>query len=420
MRFCELAVIYITFISNIKFSLTASHSFVTTLYDRLTTYNYSYIRPESDLDTATTVRFKFFLVNLQDLDDNNSKFSVTGYFEINWKDNNLTWDPTSYDNTDSIRIPSGYMWKPHLLVGNPYADATVISLQQSTIRVFSDGSAYWYPADSYQMSCDADVSYFPFDSQTCEIWLLPWDHGASEINVTLTQTTVDLSSYNPNPTWDYVSSNVYTQSSSNGVHFTMKFKRRPTFFMINIIFPIILLGVLNVFVFVLPADSGERVGFSITLLLSIAVFMTIIADSLPNTSSPRLSSVVVKLSVDLIISALMMVCTILGLILHHRTDNVPATGFWKCFVRFRQCFLDCRMSKTNAVHAEKNKIPNGIALTDFANKTDENTYGKDEKQDVVTWKDIRVFLDKCLIVLFSSILIIANIGFFMDIVAGIN
>jgi hypothetical protein len=32
------------------------------------------------------------------------------------------------------------------------------------------------------------------------------------------------------------------------------------------------MSILNVFVFLLPADSGERVGYAITVLLAIAVF----------------------------------------------------------------------------------------------------------------------------------------------------
>ena len=55
---------------------------------------------------------------------------------------------------------------------------------------------------------------------------------------------------------------------------------------INIILPILFLNQLNVLVFMLPAESGERVSYSLTVLLSIAVFMTIVGDTLPRTSEP--------------------------------------------------------------------------------------------------------------------------------------
>jgi hypothetical protein len=47
------------------------------------------------------------------------------------------------------------------------------------------------------------------------------------------------------------------------------------------------MSILNVFVFLLPADSGERVGYAITMLLAIAVFLTISSDSLPAMSNPH-------------------------------------------------------------------------------------------------------------------------------------
>jgi hypothetical protein len=52
----------------------------------------------------------------------------------------------------------------------------------------------------------------------------------------------------------------------------LKLKRQPMFFVLNLILPVCLMSILNIFVFLLPADSGERVGYAITVLLAIAVF----------------------------------------------------------------------------------------------------------------------------------------------------
>ena len=51
-------------------------------------------------------------------------------------------------------------------------------------------------------------------------------------------------------------------------------KRYSGFYLLNLIFLICVLGILNLFVFLLPPESGERVGYSITVLLSIVVFLT--------------------------------------------------------------------------------------------------------------------------------------------------
>jgi hypothetical protein len=383
----------------------ARFSDVTSLYDYVTTANYRYIRPEIDLNTPTAVAFKFMLTNLQDLDENTGKISIVGFFEKK-RDNNLTWDPLLYDSVNLIILPNRQIWKPYLLLGNPYKNVAIISMTDSTIKVYNNGVAYCHPAGNYEMSCDADVSFFPFDSQTCEMWILPWQQSPSEIKIVLPQSTIDMSYYSKNPQWDYVSSNLYVKNSWNSLHVSMTFKRRPTFFMINIIFPIVLLGVLNLFVFVLPVDSGERIGFGITLLLAIAVFMTIVADSLPSTSSPRLSSVGIFLCLDLIISTLIMICTIFGLKIYNNGDEKPVTRFW---ITLMKCCNICCFSK-------KLDTNNKIHVTE--NKSNASDAGKIDS--AVTWKDVGYFLDKLFIVVFSLFLFISYVAFFIDIVVGVN
>jgi len=47
---------------------------------------------------------------------------------------------------------------------------------------------------------------------------------------------------------------------SDFVRFQITIEREPLYFTFNVALPILLLGLLNGFVFVLPAESGERVG----------------------------------------------------------------------------------------------------------------------------------------------------------------
>ncbi|OWF43045.1 CHRNA7-FAM7A fusion protein [Mizuhopecten yessoensis] len=74
-------------------------------------------------------------------------------------------------------------------------------------------------------------------------------------------------------------------------------------------------------VFLLPTESGERVSFSITVLLAMAVFMTIVTDSLPSNSEPNVPRLCYLLSIDLGINALVTVCAILGMHLYHKPDH---------------------------------------------------------------------------------------------------
>jgi hypothetical protein len=72
--------------------------------------------------------------------------------------------------------------------------------------------------------------------------------------------------------WDLFKTKI--AEADEGINFEFHFKRRPMFLVISIILPVMFISLLNIFVFILPQESGERVGFAITSLLSIVVFLT--------------------------------------------------------------------------------------------------------------------------------------------------
>lgn len=78
--------------------------------------------------------------------------------------------------------------------------------------------------------------------------------------------------------------------------------------------------ILNTLVFMLPPDSGERVGYSIDCLLALTVLITLVSEGLPQNSNP-MPVIGYVLTVFLIISAIICVETIFILRLHHTEEN---------------------------------------------------------------------------------------------------
>ena len=54
--------------------------------------------------------------------------------------------------------------------------------------------------------------------------------------------------------------------------------------MIHVMVPVVLTSSLNTLCFILPPDSGEKVTFSISVFLSLAVLQGIVNNALPVTS----------------------------------------------------------------------------------------------------------------------------------------
>ena len=65
------------------------------------------------------------------------------------------------------------------------------------------------------------------------------------------------------------------------VIYTVKLKRRPTYFFLYLIFPILAIVFLSLLIFKIPPDTGERIGFAVTILLTMGVYLMVISQDLP-------------------------------------------------------------------------------------------------------------------------------------------
>ena len=73
-----------------------------------------------------------------------------------------------------------------------------------------------------------------------------------------------------------------------GASFTLTLKRRPLYYLLNIVIPSLVLAVLSALTFAVPVDSGEKLSLGISILLAFSVFMLILQDNTPESDSPVL------------------------------------------------------------------------------------------------------------------------------------
>ena len=68
------------------------------------------------------------------------------------------------------------------------------------------------------------------------------------------------------------------------VTYTFHFERKTLYHVLYQILPCVVIILLVILNFLIPPESGERISFCITILLSMSVYLLILADSLPETS----------------------------------------------------------------------------------------------------------------------------------------
>lgn len=179
---------------------------------------------------------------------------------------------------------------------------------------------------------------------------------------------------------------------------------------LNILLPVLFLGLLNGNVFLLVPESGERIGYCVTTLLAIAVYMTIIADILPQSSDP-VPLISYKLVADLITSAVIVFVTILNMRFRNNDEDEPVP---RCLVAMYRCFK-CRQCRKRTVTPMKkgdsagqltiSVLPNGDTIYGTASKAKTEEKHTDNMMDTVdnltTWKNISNMIDGIALVFFT-------------------
>lgn len=103
--------------------------------------------------------------------------------------------------------------------------------------------------------------------------------------------------------------------------------RRPTHFVVFSIVPCMIIGMLVLVSFFIPAESGERIGLCATILLAVSVYLLVVTEQLPEQSE-TLPLIGVYYIVIMFEIGLALAATVLVLMAHHATSEPPRFLAW--------------------------------------------------------------------------------------------
>jgi nicotinic acetylcholine receptor alpha-1 len=156
-------------------------------------------------------------------------------------------------------------------------------------------------------------------------------HDDAKVTLQLGSQGFYQSNFEKNGKWDItaMSTSTETNGGKTVLSYRLNLQRKSSFYILFLIVPAILLSILNAFVFVLPAGSGEKVGYTIAVFLSYALFYTILSESLPKNSD-TVSTIAAYLFFMMFLSTLATIITIIEL----RIYNKKTRGRVKYLVLF--------------------------------------------------------------------------------------
>ncbi|CAL4073180.1 unnamed protein product, partial [Meganyctiphanes norvegica] len=217
--------------------------------------------------------------------------SIDIWVKKEWIDELLKWDPADYNGLETIRLPCDRLWLPDVVLYNN-ADDYTRGYMRSKAMVSYQGKVFWPPPTKFRSTCPVDVTYFPFDDQTCTMKLGSWAYDGFQVDVTNRTADVDLTNYIPNGEWELLNAQIVRNviyysccpEPFPDVTITITIRRKTLYYMYNVVLPCMMMSVLTLLVFCLPPDSGEKIALGVTVLLAFSVFMLAIAEKMPETS----------------------------------------------------------------------------------------------------------------------------------------
>ncbi|XP_032293682.1 acetylcholine receptor subunit alpha-type acr-16 isoform X1 [Drosophila virilis] len=111
------------------------------------------------------------------------------------------------------------------------------------------------------------------------------------------------------------------------ITFTIQIRRRTLYYFFNLIVPCVLISSMALLGFTLPPDSGEKLTLGVTILLSLTVFLNLVAETLPQVSDaiPLLGT---YFNCIMFMVASSVVLTVVVLNYHHRTADIHEMPPW--------------------------------------------------------------------------------------------
>ncbi|XP_067042586.1 neuronal acetylcholine receptor subunit beta-3-like [Acropora muricata] len=299
------------------------------------------VRPVSTASQAVNVTFQLDFKGLTGVDNKEQVITTDTVIKQVWYNPFLQWEASDYGGITQIFVEPKKVWVPDVVLENNADDLVVQAGHLEKFRTYvivkNNGKNTWMSPATFKSSCQLDVQYFPFDKQKCNMSFRSLTSDRRMLDI----TTMEIKSDDPQKDLKLSSSNGYwtlrsiaidnVQTQKEGQEFSevvvsFFIGRRPLFFVLFSIVPCMIIGLLILVSFFIPAETGERIGLCATILLAVSVYLLVVTEQLPE-QSVTLPLIGVYYTVIMFEIGLALAATVLVLKAHHATSEPP-----KCLI----------------------------------------------------------------------------------------
>lgn len=295
------------------------------------------IMPKLNKTTPIHVLLDMYLLAIENIDERRQSITVRVFLEISWTDQFLTWNSEEFGGIEKINVKDEDIWVPDIALMNAMAHGSSQSGLGGRANVNYTGAVIIWPYRIYTVTCKIVIARFPFDRQHCIFDFVTWTTPTSVVTLSSINKVLSTDYNTESGEWDLLQGEMrherrpYGPDAFDHVVYVLHIRRKSLFFVLNVILPVILIALLNILCFILPSGEGERVTLCISVFLTLAIFLTIVNSSLPE-SSDEVAFFNIYVGLQLIGSILTIVMTVTSLYYFFKDDNQSVPKYWQVLV----------------------------------------------------------------------------------------
>ncbi|XP_078794254.1 5-hydroxytryptamine receptor 3E-like isoform X2 [Oryzias latipes] len=254
---------------------------------------YTVGRPVEDHHNVTFVDIEMDIFAILDVRETDQM--LVSYIWVYWRWNNehIHWDPDQFCEQANILVPTKFLWMPDLTIEEMTdRDKTAPS---SLLKIRHDGWVEYRDGQVVDTSCSLDITHFPFDYQFCDISFKSIMHSDEELLLVNNRNKTEsyeeiIETIKTTANWRVCSLKVNTKSvdyfgyNQTKIVYTITLKRHSQQYVANFVLPLLFFVCLDIASLLLSETGGEKIGFKVTILLSVTVMQFILNDILPPSS----------------------------------------------------------------------------------------------------------------------------------------
>jgi hypothetical protein len=209
--------------------------------------------------------------------------AITAWMTLSWSDSRLSWNPSEYENIDSIHVKIENIWKPDIYLynaqisrglGNCHAVDCLISSSSKTACVM--------PCEHVGHCKIGDYSNWPFDRQNCSFSFGSWMKTGEEMNYNTEKVKLISSKSAENNQWKLLQAtskysegkyDVAPNETYPSISFSFLIERHNAFHVSGTIVPAVILLIINLTVLWMTPGSFDRFVLCIFSLFSHILYI---------------------------------------------------------------------------------------------------------------------------------------------------